>query len=968
MRSLTCVLLSACCVLSTGVARAQSTVQRVADIRIEQEGQPVTEPLIVDLIATRVGQPLSMRGVRETVGHLMSLNRFEDVHVFSAAAAAAGGVRLRYVLFPAHRVDRVELRGALGLSQREIRGAVTERFGPAPSAARAVEVAAGLLEHYRERGFEHATVTPSVEDTHNPDRASLVLDIVAGTRTTIARVEFAQVDAVERSTGIAPPSIRAGQLYDAKAITRDLQRYEGNLRERGYYEARVTYSVAFGPDGGALVTIAVDRGPMVSVAFTGDPLPPGDRDRLVPVRAEGSADEDLLEDATRAIQNDLYARGYREARAVYTREERDDTLTVTFNVTRGRRSVVGTIEIAGNAVITSDVLRSLLALKPGESFVQAALDRGVTSMRNLYRAQGFTRAVVQPTVVGLPSSAGAGPSDVRPADVHIAIAEGPRALIGVITFEGRMALSEAQLRAVMRAAQGRPFSEAELAVDRDRIDLEYRNRGYDGVVVSPRVALVENDTRADVTFAIAEGAQAIVDHVIIAGNVRTRTETIERELLLHPGEPLGYSARLESQQRLAALGLFRRVRIEELRHPGESRRDLLVQVEESPPTTLGYGGGVEAGTRLRSDANGLAEERFEAVPRGFFEIGRRHMFGKNRSVNLFTRVSLRARDALASSGGSQLPQPTGKNDYGFNEYRAVGTYREPRILGTGADLLITGVLEQAVRSSFNFVRRQVRSELGVRLSPTYSAAGYYSIERTELSDEKFTASDDPLLIDRLFPQVRLAKFSGSLLRDTRNDVADAQRGSLFVATSDMAARGIGSQVGFIKTYLQAFTYRRLPGERRSVLALSARLGAAHGFARMVNGGTVQDLPASERFFAGGDTTVRGFSLDRLGAADTITPSGFPTGGNGLIILNAEWRVAVVRAFDAVTFVDAGNVFQYVGDLSVTGLRPAVGFGVHYRSPVGPIRVELGFNLHPRELVPGHREKGSVLNISLGRAF
>ena len=123
--------------------------------------------------------------------------------------------------------------------------------------------------------------------------------------------------------------------------------------------------------------------------------------------------------------------------------------------------------------------------------------------------------------------------------------------------------------------------------------------------------------RADIRFAIAEGQQVIVDHVIIMGNERTNTQTIERELLLKPGQPLGYSARIESQQRLAALGLFRRVVIEELRHPGEPRRDVLVQVDEAPPTTIGYGGGVEGGTRLRpTGEGGQAEERFEVAPRG----------------------------------------------------------------------------------------------------------------------------------------------------------------------------------------------------------------------------------------------------------------------------------------------------------------------------------------------------------------
>jgi outer membrane protein insertion porin family/translocation and assembly module TamA len=129
-----------------------------------------------------------------------------------------------------------------------------------------------------------------------------------------------------------------------------------------------------------------------------------------------------------------------------------------------------------------------------------------------------------------------------------------------------------------------------------------------------------------------------------------------------------------------------------------------------------------------------------------------------------------------------------------------------------------------------------------------------------------------------------------------------------------------------------------------------------------------DLPASERFFAGGDTTVRGFSLDRLGTAATISTSGFPTGGNGEIVLNAELRVAAVKGFTAVTFLDAGNIFPHASDLSFTDLRPAAGFGLHYKSPVGPIRVELGFNLSPRELVPGVLERRTVLHISLGQAF
>ncbi len=700
---------------------------------------------------------------------------------------------------------------------------------------------------------------------------------------------------------------------------------------------------------------------------------------------KASADEDLLEDAARAIEEYLHAGGYSDAEVTYSRDERDGELTITFTVNRGRRHVVEAIRLNGNMAVAESDLVQLLRLKGGEPFVQATLDAGVGAIRNVYRSRGFTRTTVQATPAELPGSEAPGPTDDQRVEVAVDINEGPRTLVGDVAFQGHTVFADGQLRALLTTARDRPFSEVEVASDRDRIDLEYRNRGYDSVVVDPDAMLAENDTRANVRFVISEGPQVIVDHVIIVGNERTSSETIERELLLRAGEPLGYSARLESQQRLAALGLFRRVRIEELRHAGEPRRDVLVQVEEAPPTTVGYGGGVEGGTRLRpTGEGGQAEERFEIAPRGFFEIGRRNMWGKNRSINLFTRVSLRARDVVLSDSGIRFEEPTAESGYGFNEYRVLGHYREPRIFNTSADALVTGILDQAIRSSFNFIRREARGEVGVRLSPLYSVTSFYSFEHNELFDEKFTEDEKPL-IDRLFPQVRLSKISGSLIRDSRNDLADADGGALLVATTDLAARTIGSEVGFLKTYLQAFFYHRLPSTRRIVLALGARVGAAQGFTRTVPrvdddgnpvpgpGGdpivdVVQDLPASDRFFAGGDTTVRGFSLDRLGTPETINEKGFPTGGNGLIVLNAELRVNVVGAMDAVMFTDAGNVFKRASDLDVRDLRPAAGFGVHYRSPIGPVRVELGFNLDRRQLVPGTLERRSVLHISLGRAF
>jgi outer membrane translocation and assembly module TamA len=231
----------------------------------------------------------------------------------------------------------------------------------------------------------------------------------------------------------------------------------------------------------------------------------------------------------------------------------------------------------------------------------------------------------------------------------------------------------------------------------------------------------------------------------------------------------------------------------------------------------------------------------------------------------------------------------------------------------------------------------------------------------------------------------VSKFSVSAIRDSRNDILDPDRGVFTIVDGELAARAVGSEVGFVRTFLQGFGFVRVPTVRRTVLALGGRVGLAHGFRRSVvredEAGrpilgpdgqpiveVVQDLPASERFFAGGDTTVRGFSLDRLGTSATISPTGFPTGGNAVVVLNTELRFALIGGLGAVTFLDAGNVFSRATDIDFGDLRGAAGFGVRYQSPVGPIRVDLGFKLDRRELAAGTLERRSVLHISLGQAF
>jgi outer membrane protein assembly factor BamA len=293
---------------------------------------------------------------------------------------------------------------------------------------------------------------------------------------------------------------------------------------------------------------------------------------------------------------------------------------------------------------------------------------------------------------------------------------------------------------------------------------------------------------------------------------------------------------------------------------------------------------------------------------------------KNRSVNLFARVSLRPNDDQVGKGES--------GGYGFNEYRALFTFREPRVFETGGELVVSAFVDQSIRSSFNLKQQGINVEWRQSFGPGAILSGGYSFNQNTLFEERFNQSDQPL-IDRLFPQIGLSAFSGTALRDSRNDPFEPTRGSLISLEAKSAGRRIGSEVGFAKLLMQGFLYRRLPRSTGVVFATGLRLGFARGFSRSIveikpsgqaTEMVVQNLPASERFFAGGSTTVRGFALDRLGDGSTIDQDGFPQGGNGLFIINNEIRFPIRGPIGAVAFLDLGNVFQGVNDMAVNRIR------------------------------------------------
>jgi outer membrane protein insertion porin family len=949
--------------------------RRIMQVLAQQEGTTVDDQAIIELIETRVGQPLEMTAVRETIGHLFSLGRYEDVQV--RASPSGDGVALVYDLVPLHHVRAIEFRGPIEIAESRLRTAIADRLGPIPPVGRAADAVRILEDLYQDEGYRRPVITSSSRVEHRPDRTTLIFDIMPGVRTMVGMVTVEGGRAVQ-AVVLKSVDLRMGDPFRPAALITSLERYRADLQSQGYYQARVTYlPLRYSGDGATVdLMVIVESGPLVRLRFEGDPLPDRERTELVPIARQRSADEDLLEDSKRRIEDWLRGQGYRDARADYRREQAGDTLEIVMTVSKGPLHRLKGVEIVGSSLESE--LRAIVRLKEGAPFVESILQTDVAGMAELYRRAGFADVKIESSVVPADGTAAA----ERLVTARMTVTEGARSLVGKVTFEGNSAIDESRLRTVAGLATGQPFYRPQSEMAADAIVVEYLNQGYPTARVE-RTLTPNADRTVDIAFRVQEGVQVIIDHILIVGNERTKAEIIERELVLKPGQPLADSDIIESRRRLNALGLFRRVQIADVRHPGqEARRDVLVTVEEALATTIGGGGGAEVGLRLeRSAEGGLAEERIEFAPRGFFEIGRRNLWGKNRSINFFSRVSFRP-----SGGTTAPPDPEAPSDssYGFNEYRVLLTYREPRVLGTTADGLLYGFLEQGVRSSFNFNRRGTRLEIVRRVTPQTTVSGRYTLEQTRRFDERYNQSEEQN-IDRLFPEFRLSALSSSLIRSTRDDAIDPTRGTLTTLDASIAARAIGSEVGFVEVLLKEFFYRQLPGTRQVVFAGGATVGLARGASSNItetSDGEVDSeqltVPASERFYAGGDTTVRGFALDRLGTRDTIDQDGFPTGGQGLLIFNAELRFPVWGDLGGVGFLDVGNVYRKITAINFGELRGSVGLGVRYRSPIGPIRFDVGFKLSRFDFRTGalnpdgtpetKLEPLTAFHISLGQAF
>ncbi len=585
---------------------------------------------------------------------------------------------------------------------------------------------------------------------------------------------------------------------------------------------------------------------------------------------------------------------------------------VIFQVDEGARLRLTALLFDGNETYTDKELRTLVLGDESNGnpwFVRRALDSGIGEVRGLYYGNGFLDIAVEgPELVFV--------EDKKEVRATITVTEGPAFRLASFSFKGEIALPEEQLAELGQSLLRLPYTPRVGYELRARLLEFYGRRGYpDATIEFHRVNAdgserVPGGTDGEVhlRYDIQLGPEARINRIEVVGNERTGREFIRSRIEVDIGDRYDSERIRKSFSNLFATGLFESVRIELGEELGTART-LRIYVEESPAFEIfaepGYGS--YEGLRMRLGAKDG------------------NVFGTGRDLLFETTVSEKSLEGLL-------------------------TFVDPRIFDS--EFTVTTSLFGKNREEPSFTVQEYGAVLSLarRWTSSFHTTFNYKVRRTELDDIDIV---DPNAQEAL-EDVDIASLGLGAAYDTRSDVFIPSRGGLVRFGLEWASSVLGSEVDFLKTTAGWFRYGEL--REGTVVAIGAETGIISPI------GDTNEIPIQERFFNGGDDSVRSFHEDELGPLDAAT--GDPLGGEASTTLSIELRQKLVGSLSGSLFYDWGNVQPQATDyFEFENMRSGVGLGIRYLLPIGHLRLDGAWNPNVRG-----NEDDFVLHFAVGMAF
>lgn len=947
-RWLAAAVLALCTLAGSQMARAQAgSVATVVSIAVDP-APGRTASAYAPLVSQRVGAPLNRLAIRASIQALFRTGDFADIE--ARAYPAPGGVRLEFVTQPQYFVGVVRVQGGPDVpTVGELQDASGLELGHPYDAALARAGAAQIADRLQNYGYRAATVSYTAQADRTTAQVAVSFTVHCGPMARLGAMSFSGAPLFPAAQLRAAIKLKAGVELPRESLTDAVRRLQSFYGRQGRLDADVSIAgtVYHAATNTLDVDFAIDAGPRVEVRVEGAQISAGDLRRAVPIYQEHASDDVLVEEGRANLLALMQRHGYYEATVTAHRTQPEsDLVRILYAINPGPQEEVEAVALTGNRYFSDKELRPLLTVTPATvlpnlvpgargEFSNPLLAADAKSIGDLYRANGFDGVTVEPSVNR--SYRG------RPGHIQVIyrIHEGPQTLVRNLTIVGAQAVSPATLENLLTTAPGQPYSSINLALDRDAILTYYANAGFPAADCNSVATPVAGSSRVDVSYTITEGVRQTVNRVYLAGYQDIRPSVIGRQIQVAPGQPLSQSKLLASQRNLFDTGLFTDAAVVAQDPDGQQdSKNVLVAVTEARRYTFQEGVGlqIQPGTG-GSQQNVLGTTGYSPLLE--FNVTRIGVGGRNQDLEFHSDYgTLQKRGELTYA----IPQLLNLDDWKsslsalYDDTFDVRTYRA---ITEQATLEFDQALSNVARWSYTIDYRRVRV-----LDPLVSPDEIPILSRPDL----------------------VAGGAATYIRDHRNDALDTQRGN-YNTFSLGADKGFGG-ADFGRVTAQDATYTPLDSSGSVVLARSTQLGFLLPFGQTslvtttdpVTGASTstdeQVIPLPERFLSGGADSLRGFSINQAGPRDPIT--GFPVGGNALFVNNVELRYPMpFPSIGGVVFYDAGNVYAGLDQLpqALWRWRPpsptdldftshAVGTGVRYKTPVGPVRLDFSLLLNP----------------------
>jgi outer membrane protein assembly complex protein YaeT len=884
--------------------------------------------------------PLEASRIAASLKKLYATGRFTELR--AEAEPGPGGVHLLFVGRAQHFIGVVQVEGTPStLEPRALLTSTRLRLGQAVSDEVLIAAQRHISEMLASNGYYRSTVRYRILSDPATQEAEASFSVFPGKPARLSSVEF------QGHPGFPPAKLakvtgwRPGIQLTSARVERGLLRLHQLFLSRNRLQATVSvlkreYDTSFNTEK---LLVRVESGPLVRVRVEGAKISRSKLKTLLPVYRDGVVDEPGLARSDRILEDYFQQLGYfsaavKAARAFHAESQ---TLDLTFQVNRGKRRDFDGYGFEGNRAIPTRELMAAIPspaqgiLSRGPLYSRTLLENKVNILTALYQSRGFLDIRISPRL----------DDHFRDQAGHwfvtFQVEEGLRTTVHRLAMTGISGHMQKALWPSLLTKPARPYSPGRAAADRDTISSYLANLGYAQAEVSWHASPVNEQHQVDLDFRIELGKQERIKRIVVLGNEHTRLGVIRRELVIHQGQPLSQDNVADSQSRLYELGIFNQVQIAPQDLPNsQTEKTVLVAVEESRRWTLGYGGGLEV-QRLGSNN---PQGTFKASPRISLNLNRLDVGGRDQSFTLWGRLSYIDTGAGVSY---VIPYLADRRDL---------------------SLRINGLVDRS-RDVLTFTDDQKGASVTVekRFSSSTAISARYSFLRVEALDiSNHISPDEVPLLSR---PARVGGFGGSYVNDRRDDPLDATHGSYALADAGIMYKGFGSEANFLRLTGQYATYYRLSSHlvfaRNTRIGLESPYGSKEKILVSSPGEPKQyiytdSLPLPERLFMGGSDSHRGFSINQAGPRDPQT--GYPIGGNALFFNSLELRVRMAeQKLGLVLFNDSGNVFTTIRHMrllkfnqnSPTDLdydSDAAGVGLRYKTPVGPLSFDVGYNLNP----------------------